>query len=765
MKEPAPSASASMPATGLRRLFAKLLRESRRFTSQRLGLHFGKPFHRRRKRIKPHRRIPPAKLRHLYSTSPAFHLPDNFVIYRIIGNDLVPRHAKGQSHANVAFILEHEPAFEACEKRWIINRIVDPDEEAAIIALLEKHHQPYLRIPFDHDEYRQLRWDAGGLPSPEWIFSKTYDRLDPGDKQLVQLHLRRHKTLYAMNNNGARNTALADGRSRAKWVLPLDGNCYFTAEGFAALRQHIEAAPWHPYVILSMARIIDNTQLLTPGFTPVADEEPQVVFRSDTGESFDESIPYGRRPKVELLWRLGVRGPWDKYNFHTWDAQRPPYASEAGSFQEVGWVARLASGRADLEVGRTGFINRGAVRGDSIISTLDQIDAGILAGRTDSANLAFYDRRRLIGMATAEPRLFADLMDKAEQSAARGPHSVTQKTTLPPSGDPHDYWHPAPYWWPDPSKKDGTPYQWRDGQRLPGTRLYDSNSGQFDRTRLQLTMDDSTILALTGIAAGRRDLLERAALLVRTWFIDPATRMNPHLKYAQVRRGHNGDQGAGTGIIEFKDLHYFLDAVRLMRDAGTLTTHELDSFRSWLAEYSTWLTTSAAGMNERRGSNNHGTLYDVQLLSIALFLGDYDTAADVCNGAWLRFSCQFAPDGSMPHELKRTKPRHYASFGLVAWTALARLMSACGEDLWGYSDSKGRSLEKAAAWLAAAWPDRQWAPDELAELPADRLEPLWQDCRNHFPELADRLPAPAPSPSSVLHPDLGHAPFWMIVRP
>lgn len=765
MKEPAPSAAASMPATGPRRLFAKILREIRRFSSQRLGLHFGKPFHRKKKRIKPHRRIAPTKLRQLYSTSPALHLPDNFVIYRIIGNDLVPRHAKGQSRANVAFILEHEPAFEACEKRWIINRIVDPDEEAAIITLLEKHQQSYLRIPFDHDDYRRLRWDAEGLPSPDWTFSKAYERLDPVDKQLVQLHLRRHKTLYAMNNNGARNTALTDGRSRAKWVLPLDGNCYFTAEGFASLRQHIEAAPWHPYVILSMARIIDNTQLLKPGFTPVADEEPQVVFRCDAGECFDESIPYGRRPKVELLWRLGVPGPWDKYKFHAWDAQRPPYSPEAGRFQQVGWVARLASGRADLEVGREGFINRGTVRGDSIVSTLDRIDARILAARSVSGALAFYDHRRLLGMPSAEPGLFADLMHKAEQAAGRGPHSVTQKTTLPPSGDPHDYWHPAPYWWPDPSKKDGTPYQWRDGQRLPGTQLYDSNSGQFDRTRLQLTMDDSTILALAGVAAGRRDLLERAALLVRTWFIDPATRMNPHLKYAQVRRGHNGDQGAGTGIIEFKDLHYFLDAVRLMRDEGTLTAHELDSFREWLAEYSTWLTTSAAGMNERRGNNNHGTLYDAQLLSIALFLGDFDTAAEVCNGAWLRFSCQFAPDGSMPHELKRTKPRHYASFGLVAWTTLARLMAACDEDLWGYRDSKGRSLQKAAAWLAAAWPDPKWAPDELAELPADRLEPLWQDCRNHFPELAGRLPSPAPSPSSVLHPDLGHAPFWMIVRP
>ena len=764
MKERLSSIPASQPMAILRLLAVKTCKELKRFTYRRLLVCVGMRSNRasgRRLPARPRR----SYLQQLYQTSPAQQLTDTFALYRIIGNDLVPRHAKGQSRANVAFILKHEPAFEACEKRWIVNRIVDPEEEAAIIALLEAHGQHYLHIPFDPDTYRHACWDAADLPSPGWVFSRAYERLDPADQQLAQLHLRRHKTLYAMNNNGARNAALADGRSRAKWVLPFDGNCYFTAAGFESLRQQIVAAPWYSYVIVPMARITDNSQLITPDFTAIAEEEPQVVFRKDALECFDDTIPYGRRPKVELLWRLGVPGIWDKFRFQAWDAKAPAFAPEAGHFQTAGWVARLASGRADLEVGRTGFINRGAVRGESIIATLDRIDGNILAARFNREDLVFYDSRRLPGLMTDEPQLAADLLQRAEEAAVRGPHAVTQKTTLPPSGDPHDYWHPAPYWWPDPAKKNGRPYQWRDGQRIPGTQLYDADSGQFDRTRLQLTMDDATILALAGTMAGRQDLLDRAALLIRSWFIDPTTRMNPHLKYAQVRRGHNGDQGGGTGIIEFKDLHYFLDAVRLVRGSGTLTTAELDSFRGWLAEYSTWLITSTAGMNERRAANNHGTLYDVQLLSIALFLEDFDTAAQICNGAWCRFSSQFAADGSLPHELKRTKPRHYAAFGLVAWTTLAKLMAACGEDLWSACDAEGRSMEKGAAWLATAWPDRQWAREELEHLPPDRLEPFWQDCQNHFTELADQLPAPASSPSPVLHPEFGHPPFWMMVRP
>src|SRR5690606_32334685 len=40
---------------------------------------------------------------------------DTFVLYRIIGNDLPPRHKRGQAIANLRFILEHEPALAGCE--------------------------------------------------------------------------------------------------------------------------------------------------------------------------------------------------------------------------------------------------------------------------------------------------------------------------------------------------------------------------------------------------------------------------------------------------------------------------------------------------------------------------------------------------------------------------------------------------------------------------------------------------------------------------
>ena len=744
------------------RILAKVQKEIQRFKERRLVFIFGRPLAPGRAAV-PRIRIPgTAAMKRRYDASPASRMADEFVLYRIIGNDLVPRHAKGQSYRNVEFILEHEPVFPDCEKRWIVNRIADPVEEAEIISLLERRRQPYLRIPFDDAEYGRIEWDSNGLPAPDFVFSRPFSRLPAATKQRVQLHLRRLKNLYVMNNNGARNAALQDGRNRAKWVLPFDGNCYFTAQAFQTLREQIVSRPWYPYFIVPMARITDNSRLLEPDFVADAAEEPQIVFRSDTNELFDERIPYGRRPKVDLLWRLVVPGPWDRFVFDVWDHMRPAPSVDAGQFLQAGWVARLDSGRSVLEVGSKSYVERGTQRGAAIIATLDMLDGRLLARRLDPSALVFYDPLKIEGLLADKPDIAAELRRRADVALARGPYSVVDKSSLPPSGDLHDYWHPAPYWWPDPSSPDGLPYVWRDGQRRPGTALYDEGSDQYDRTRLQNMIDDTTVLALAGAALRNDTYLRHAAGLVRTWFLDPATRMNPHLSFAQVRRGHGGDIGQGVGIIEFKDLYFFLDAVRLLARSSALSTEEVASFRRWLTDYANWLVTSEAGQRECLADNNHGTFYDVQVGAIAAYLGDAELAAGVRNRARLRILGQFAPDGSQPHELGRTKPRHYALFGLAGWTTLARILAAFGEDLWRFEAGGNVPMARAFEWLARADDEGLWPRAEIDEFLPSRLAPLWADYRAHF---ADVGPPPAAGDlQAVYHPDFGIAPFWMLVR-
>jgi hypothetical protein len=87
----------------------------------------------------------------------------------------------------------------------------------------------------------------------------------------------------------------------------------------------------------------------------------------------------------------------------------------------------------------------------------------------------------------------------ARLALERPPEAVVDKTRLSPSGDPQDYYHPDPYWWPHPKNKDRLPYVKRDGSRIRGTVLYEPGSGRYDRTRLQRLFDDGISLALTSM--------------------------------------------------------------------------------------------------------------------------------------------------------------------------------------------------------------------------------------------------------------------------
>jgi hypothetical protein len=700
--------------------------------------------------------------RRTYEASQPTPAKDSFMLVRIIGNDLEPRHRKGQSYDNVRFILDNEAEFADCEKFWIVNRIVDPKEEARIVDLLQSRGQSFHKIPFEIDAYRQVPWNTDGLATNESRFTNADSR--PGGKNgsRYETHLRHRKNLYVMNPNTARNAALELARGRARWLMPWDGNCYLTQSAFRQIRSAIEQNPYFRYVIVPMARIVDNTLVLDETFRPAATEEPQIVFRSDTAELFDERYGYGRRPKIEMLWRLGVPGPWDRFRDDAWDFPRPDFSADAGLFQHAGWVARLDSGQAHLEVGRAGFRARLGKRDEAIVAMLDRCDAAAIAQKLDPARLAYYDEDRLAAARQGQdPHARRELRASAEQALLRGPFSVMDKSGCAPSGDPHDYFQPAPYWWPDPRKPDGLPFIRRDGEHAPGTALYAAGSEAYDRTRLQRVLDDTAVLALATSVLGEPRYASHAARLIRTWFLDPATAMNPNMRYAQVRWGRDNNEGPGYGILELADLYFFLDAVRLIERAGALDERDRQAFRAWLSSYCEWLDTAPAAQFEFYRLNNHGVFFDLQRAAVAAFLGDAAALAKAGLHARERIADQIAADGSLPEELSRTRPRHYVLFALQGWTSLARILSSIGDDLWAYRAKNGQGLVEALRWAAAH-------ADTLATIhgetfDGERVQPLLDDLARHDEAMpADMRPE---ATKLIFHPDGAIAPFWIWRRP
>jgi hypothetical protein len=708
-----------------------------------------------------------------YRDSPVSAEPDTFVLYRIVGNDLPPRHSAGQSRKNLAFILEHEPDLSGCEKRFVVNRIADPLEEGGVLQLLKEAGASYIRIPFRRENYRRATWDIEGVPVEYAPWTQRFAQLNASEQGHVLMRLYRHKNNYAMNNNGARNAALRDGRNVAKWVLPWDGNCFVTAAAWNDIVAGVLAAPELPCFIVPMARITNNARLLESGVTPDADEEPQILFRRDTTIEFSTEYCYGRRPKVEMLWRLGVPGSWDLWPLEPWDPPCPPYAPEAGAYGRAGWVARLSSGKAHLEEDvvshglenalSAAFVDRGFARVEAVTGLLDTLDDELPGASLDARNPVYL---RLRAGVPAADVVMQRLRDAADEALSRGPYSVVDKRTLPPGGNRHDYWHPAPFYWPHPLRLPGLPYVRRDGHRVPGTLLYEPLSDNYDRTRLQRLFDDTFVLTLAWRFHRERRYAEHAAVLVRTWFLEPDTAMNPHLEYAQVRRGHNGNKGNSSGIIEMKDLYYFLDAVRLLLCGGWLSNTERADLEVWFDRYLHWLQTSPQGRRERAETNNHGTYYDLQVTAIAAFLGERRCVRETLRDSRSRILQQFDTTGLQPQEMTRPNTAHYCCFNLQGWIHLAQLAEACGEDLWSFEGTDGRSLRRAIEWLLPHI-GRPWPYPQAEPFDTERFYPIYHTHAARYGRLRTGLRA-IPSANEIKPLFFAHdgiMPFWQFGIP
>jgi len=145
----------------------------------------------------------------------------------------------------------------------------------------------------------------------------------------------------------------------------------------------------------------------------------------------------------------------------------------------------------------------------------------------------------------------------------------------------------------------------------------------------------------------------KATQLMRAWFLDPATRMNPNLEYAQFIPGSTPD--AGIGLIETRGLADIVDAIGLL--AGSAPGHQQIRKDLKLVQYLLqWMQESRNGREENAKKNNHARLYDVQAISFALFVRRNDLAKQIAEAAKeKRIALQIEPDGRQPLELSRTK--------------------------------------------------------------------------------------------------------------
>jgi hypothetical protein len=195
----------------------------------------------------------------------------------------------------------------------------------------------------------------------------------------------------------------------------------------------------------------------------------------------------------------------------------------------------------------------------------------------------------------------------------------------------------------------------------------------------------------------------KAAELVRAWFLQPATRMNPNAKFAQGVPGRT--PGRAEGVLDTTRLTRVVEGVGLIVPSGALSAEELIALERWFQDYTTWMMTSPTGQEERDASNNHALWYDFQLAHFALFARREQVARDVIEQfATRRLEKQIEPDGKMPHELQRTRAFNYTIYALRAAAELADLAPCVNMNVW---QGPGAPRLKAALNFVAPYVGRE----------------------------------------------------------
>lgn len=339
------------------------------------------------------------------------------------------------------------------------------------------------------------------------------------------------------------------------------------------------------------------------------------------------------------------------------------------------------------------------------------------------------------------------IIQQAVKDAARAlktePHSVMDKKQTPPSGDKHDWYTQAGYWWPDPANPNG-PYIRHDGVKNP-------EKGDFtDETYFHKTVGAAKTLALAYYLTGDEKYAAHAALLLRTWFLAPATAMNPNLNYAQFVPNKNN--GRPAGIVSSRRMPEAVDAAGLLAGSKSWTAADDAGMKSWFARYYSWLTTSPAGKAEAGHPNNHGSWCQNQVAIIALYLGKTEQARSVLNFVRdTRIPDQIDAKGMQKYEMARTKSFSYSAMNLHALTTLAAVARPLGIDLYQPKKPGGPGILTAIDALLPYDPQHPWPHEQIEPDREDSLCPslYYAAGYTHDPKYTDALRRFACEPSAA----------------
>jgi len=284
-----------------------------------------------------------------------------------------------------------------------------------------------------------------------------------------------------------------------------------------------------------------------------------------------------------------------------------------------------------------------------------------------------------------------DLKLLADMAIDESPYTITKYSAPETDGATvNDYYSDSPYWWPvdgDPT----APYFRRDGERNPDRFMdHKDEAAKFYKGVMSL--------AFCNYFTNNSNYGKKANELLKVWFVDEATKMNPNLKNSQLIR--NRTKKRGVGIIDGRRFAALTEAIILLKQNGQLDDKVFEGIKSWYSELLIWLTTSYYGLDEKQRGNNHGTWWSAQVAAISNLLLKYDQIKllDEHSKHYL-LDNQIDKNARQPLEEARTKSLSYSTFNVTAHSYLNSIFIKNKIDNWNYVNKNGVTLINVVDYL------------------------------------------------------------------
>ncbi|KAL3660273.1 hypothetical protein V7S43_014802 [Phytophthora oleae] len=549
--------------------------------------------------------------------------PPTFMLVRTIGNALPPRHDPTRALQNLRFTLEHEQLEdEELATHWVLNRLADEQVARQFRELLTEFGAEFTELPLELETYAQAPFHVVVEDHGKDQVHVEATGEDQWTKNQNVNSFYGSKNRYALGINVARNFMLDIAqKSEARWLMPWDQTCFLTREAWEQIKNDLNnASPDRKYFMSFMDRLKEeNDVMFSPGFEVNPWEEPQLIFRNDSIERFDEQLRYGQRDKAALLIRLQVSGVWDGWGWSSWERRRT-YANmsrDVTGYEAVsrtGYVLRLYSGlEPDVETNTAsaGFL-REMRRAKGVIALLDQLEERVMRElyEYDPVNLLVYNRTLLqmykeqVDTDEGKQEVLSIVADADRALLVSTPWTITSNEALDPERDTQIF-----------------------------SNFFDHREDELDDGDMIREMaHNTTALALAWQLTGNTEYAAQAVAFLDAWCTDTRTAMLATLEYADMSfqklltSKDKSTRGSLMGIRHTAVIPMLLDAIRLLNTTNNTSTVGVPlvggKIRLWVRELYNSLQSAYARDRFCWSPGLFALLYDVQVAALAAFLDE-----------------------------------------------------------------------------------------------------------------------------------------------